>query len=71
MPTDSFSTERIRFRTSENTGAEILRIGVSCDTCRGARRVVIKGLFIKATSMSRVNMTSVITVSPSCAPAPK
>jgi len=33
--------------------------------------VVIKGLFIKATPMSRVNMTSVTTVSPSCAPAPK
>ena len=33
--------------------------------------VVIKGLFIKATPMSRVNMTSVATVSPSCAPAPK
>ena len=28
--------------------------------------VVIKGLFIKATPMSRVNMTSVTTVSPSC-----
>jgi hypothetical protein len=33
--------------------------------------VVIKGLFIKATPMSRVNMTSVTTVSASCAPAPK
>jgi hypothetical protein len=33
--------------------------------------VVIKGLFIKATPMSRVNMTSVTSVSPSCAPAPK
>lgn len=33
--------------------------------------VVIKGLFIKATPMSRVNMTSVTTVSPSCAAPPK
>ena len=33
--------------------------------------VVIKGLLIKATPMSRVNMTSVTAVSPSCAPAPK
>jgi hypothetical protein len=33
--------------------------------------VVIKGLLIKATPMSRLNMTSVTTVSPSCAPAPK
>ena len=33
--------------------------------------VVIKGLFIKAAPMSRVNMTSVTTVSPSCAPAVK
>jgi hypothetical protein len=33
--------------------------------------VIIKGLFIKATPMSRVNMTSVTTVSPSCAAAPK
>ena len=29
--------------------------------------VMIKGLFIRATPMSRVNMTSVTTVSPSCA----
>lgn len=33
--------------------------------------VIIKGLFIKATPMSRVNMTSVTMVSPSCAPAAK
>jgi hypothetical protein len=33
--------------------------------------VIIKGLFIKATPMSRVNMTSVTTVSPSCAQAAK
>ena len=33
--------------------------------------VVIKGLFIKATPMSRVNMTSVVTVSSSCPPAAK
>jgi hypothetical protein len=33
--------------------------------------VVIKGLLIKAQPMSRLNMTSVTMVSPSCAPAPK
>ena len=33
--------------------------------------VVIKGLLIKAAPMSRVNMTSVTMVSPSCAAAPK
>jgi hypothetical protein len=33
--------------------------------------VIIKGLFIKATPTSRVNMTSVTMVSTSCAPAPK
>ena len=33
--------------------------------------VIIKGLFIKATPMSRVNMTSVTMVSPSCAPTAK
>ena len=33
--------------------------------------VIIKGLFIKATPMSRVNMTSVTMVSSSCVPAPK
>jgi hypothetical protein len=33
--------------------------------------VVIKGLFIKATPMSRVNMTSVTTASPSCTAAGK
>jgi hypothetical protein len=33
--------------------------------------VIIKGLFIKATPVSRVNMTSVTTVSPSCAPGVK
>ena len=43
-------------------------IGVSAHK---GHAVIIKGLFIKATPMSRVNMTSVTTVSPSCAPAPK
>ncbi len=33
--------------------------------------VVIKGLFIKATPVSRLNMTSVTTVSPSCVAAGK
>jgi hypothetical protein len=33
--------------------------------------VVIKGLFIKAEPVSRLNMTSVTMVSPSCAPAAK
>lgn len=33
--------------------------------------VIIKGLFIAATPMSRVNMTSVTTVSPSCVPTAK
>ena len=33
--------------------------------------VVIKGLFIKATPMSRLNMTSVTMVSPSCAATAK
>jgi hypothetical protein len=33
--------------------------------------VVIKGLFIKASPMSRVNVTSVSMVSPTCAPAVK
>jgi len=33
--------------------------------------VVIKGLFIKATPMSRVNMTSITMVAPSCPAAPK
>ena len=33
--------------------------------------VVIKGLFIKATPMSRLNMTSVTMVSASCAPTAK
>jgi len=33
--------------------------------------VVIKGLFIKATPMSRLNMTSVTMVSPSCVPSAK
>lgn len=33
--------------------------------------VLIKGLFIKATPMSRVNVTSVTMVSASCAPQPK
>jgi hypothetical protein len=31
--------------------------------------VVIKGLFIKAAPTSRINMTSVTTAAPSCAPA--
>jgi hypothetical protein len=33
--------------------------------------VLIKGLFIKATPMSRLNMTSVTMVSPSCVPTAK
>jgi hypothetical protein len=33
--------------------------------------VVIKGLFIKATPVSRLNMTSVTMVSPSCVPPAK
>jgi hypothetical protein len=33
--------------------------------------VMIKGLLVKATPMSRINMTSVTMVSPSCAPAAK
>ena len=33
--------------------------------------VIIKGLFIKATPMNRVNMTSVTMVSPSCVPGAK
>jgi hypothetical protein len=32
--------------------------------------VLIKGLFIKAAPTSRVNMTSITTVAPTCAPAP-
>ena len=32
--------------------------------------VIIKGLFIKAAPTSRVNMTSITTVAPTCAPAP-
>jgi hypothetical protein len=35
------------------------------------RTVIIKGLLIKAAPMSRINMTSVTTVSPSCVPAAK
>jgi hypothetical protein len=35
------------------------------------RTVIIKGLLIKATPISRVNMTSVTDVSPSCLSAPK
>jgi len=35
------------------------------------RTVIIKGLFIKATPMSRVNMTSVTDVSPACAASAK
>ena len=35
------------------------------------RTVIIKGLLIKAIPMSRVNMTSVTTVSPSCGAAAK
>jgi hypothetical protein len=33
--------------------------------------VIIKGLFIKAAPMSRVNMTSVTAVAPSCVPGAK
>jgi hypothetical protein len=33
--------------------------------------VVVKGLFIKATPVSRLNMTSVTTVAPSCVAPPK
>ena len=33
--------------------------------------VIVKGLFIKATPVSRLNITSVTMVSPSCAPAGK
>jgi hypothetical protein len=33
--------------------------------------VVIKGLFIKASPVSRLNMTSVTTVAPACAPPAK
>lgn len=32
--------------------------------------VIVKGLLIKATPASRVNVTSVTTIAPSCAPAP-
>ena len=32
--------------------------------------VIVKGLFIKATPMSRVNITSITTVAPSCVGAP-
>jgi hypothetical protein len=32
--------------------------------------VIVKGLYIKAVPVSRLNMTSVTTVSPSCAAAP-
>ena len=32
--------------------------------------VIIKGLFIKAAPTSRVNMTSIAMVAPTCAPAP-
>ena len=32
--------------------------------------VIVKGLLIKATPTSRVNMTSVTTIAPSCASAP-
>jgi hypothetical protein len=35
------------------------------------RTVIIKGLFITATPMSRVNMTSVTDVSPACAASAK
>jgi hypothetical protein len=34
------------------------------------RTVIVKGLFVKATPMSRVNVTSVTTIAPSCPPAP-
>ncbi|MBZ5558549.1 MAG: hypothetical protein LAO77_14855 [Acidobacteriia bacterium] len=39
-------------------------------TAHRGHTVIIKGLFIKATPMSRVNMTSVTMVAASCAPAP-
>ena len=32
--------------------------------------VIVKGLFIKATPVSRVNVTSVTTIASGCAPAP-
>jgi hypothetical protein len=35
------------------------------------KTVIIKGLFIKATPLSRLNMTSVVTVAPSCVAAAK
>jgi hypothetical protein len=35
------------------------------------RTVVVKGLFIKATPQSRVNITSVADVAPACVPAAK
>ena len=33
--------------------------------------VLVKGLFIKATPQGRLNMTSVVTLAPSCPPAAK
>jgi hypothetical protein len=39
-------------------------------TAHRGHTVIIKGLFIKATPVSRVNMTSVTMVAASCAPAP-
>src|SRR5438105_6319749 len=33
--------------------------------------VIVKGLFIKATPVGRLNITSVTMVAPSCAPPPK
>ena len=35
------------------------------------RTVVVKGLFIKASPTSRLNITSVTDVAPACVPAPK
>jgi hypothetical protein len=49
-------------------------IGVSEFSLPGKKdhTVVVRGLFIKATPVSRINMTSVIEALPSCAPsAPK
>jgi hypothetical protein len=40
-------------------------------TAHRGHTVVIKGLFIKATPVSRVNMTSVTMVAASCVPAAK
>ena len=39
-------------------------------TAQREHTVIIKGLLIKATPTSRLNMTSVTMVAPTCAPAP-